>query len=269
MAKKKVTAAPKPPRTPGGSRTRRNPTSAAVARSNSQEASDDESRRSGRASVVSNTSATTTASRDRLPRWQEKLLAQLLEGPVVQGIQNVGQGKRHKLETILDNFQNKRTEEPLVPFGHRGDEIRRKISQKHNKWKNLPRDKYLTKLGRLSVEPYEVASWKQRSTAESIEDESLSSASEESQEDHGDDFLTPEKPKAQSTRPIKSSSAKKSRRVPAEIHTSPTDELAKRLQTSAQISTPKQQNNLSSKMSSDNELSPGARAFARSLGKFL
>jgi len=248
--------ASKPPRTPSSNRKPR-ATRSSTRKTRAGEVSDDERSRKSDSAAGSVTSAgtRTTATRERLPRWLEKLLAQLFEGPLCKGIENIGRGKDCKLESLLDTFQANRTEEPLKPFGERGDEIRRKITQKHQGWKDLPREKYLVKLARLKVRPAAAATdWSHRSTSQKSSDEDESSASL-STKSEDENLVTPK-----STARKRSS---KKANVPAIITTTSPDEAPAALANFHKSPTPRAHTT-----STISSISPDIEALAKSLGKF-
>ena len=248
-------SARKPPRTPNSktkpAARKQRSTRAGSSRSLAQ-VSDDESR--GGSSLGSGS----TLSRDKLPRWLDKLFAQALESPQwACGIENVGEGKKWKLEKLLDAFQKDRKEEPVLPFGNRGDPIRRALIQKLTKWRALSEEKCLTKLGRLSVEKHQVSAWKSRNKVESDDEDddceggqSLSSKSNQEEQ----------KPRVVTT-PTSSNKTRASRNrteVPAFITTtSPTEALSNQLR-DTRMSEPKM-----------SELCSGAREKAKELGKLV
>jgi len=167
---------------------------------------------------------------------------------------------------LLEDFQRNRTEEPLLPFGNRGDDIRRKITQKHQKWKELPREKCLVKLARLKVKPAAANDWTHRSTSlRSSSDEDSSASLLTKSEDKN--LVTPKKtsknaaPKASTTKSKKQGAAN----VPAVITTTSPEEVTKDF--SFQKSpTPRSQTNSSWTMASGDE---EIDALAKSLGKLI
>jgi len=139
-------------------------------------------------------------------------LAQLFEGPVCRGIENIGRGKKHKLKRIVEDFQANRTEEPLKPFGDRGGKVRSKTTKKHNKWKSLPLEKHLAKLARLKVSPAAASYFSNHCSAKKDSADESSKSNSGSMSSHGkdlEDISAKKKPAAQ----------KKTRRVPTIITT--------------------------------------------------
>lgn len=146
----------------------------------SAEVSDDESRES-RVSGVS-VGSSTTSLRERLPRWVEKKLAEDIEE---YGLKNVGPGakKKKSLAAILNEG------DPRAYGGPQSD-FRAKLGQKVNKWKKLPRDKYLLKLAKLDVAPFEAKKTSASYRETKSECDLSSSGSEDETEDQGiPDFI--------------------------------------------------------------------------------
>jgi len=246
-------SAKKPPRTPT-STTKTVPRRSTRSSSNRSlaQVSDDESRASSRGG--NSVGSSSTVSHDKTPLWFDKLFAFVLESPEWGcGVENAGEGKKHKLEKLLENFQKDRKEEPLKPFGDRGDPIRRTLTQKHQKWKALPEVKYLRKLGRLSIDRHSVSAWKSRNKVDADEEDyegsqSLSSKSASEKK--------PPTPKSSN----KTRTPRNPQEVPSYITTtSPTEALCSRLQ-DTRISEPKATSHMMS------ELCPGAREKANELG---
>ena len=257
--KSPTSASKKPPRTPSSNRKTRAAAAAASNKNAATNSDDEHSKKSGSVASCSTAGTRTTATRERLPRWLEKLLAQVFEGLICMGIENIGVGKKHKLEHVLDDFQAARTEEPLKPLGERGDEIRRKIAQKHQGWKKLPREKHLVKLAKLKVPPAEASSWKSHRSGSKASDNSLSASLSSGSQDASreDNFMTPKSTTQNRSAKRSTNTKKKKASVPKIVAT-----------TSPEVQdapTPRAQPNLSMSSGSDKDT---VHALAKSLGAF-
>ncbi|CAB9510991.1 unknown protein [Seminavis robusta] len=98
-------------------------------------------------SRASNKSAGSSTTRDKLPSWLEKQLAQDIEQYGLHSI-GVGAGKKRTLKQILDQGDERH-------YGTKSAPIRRTLGQKIRRWKELSREKYLLKLSKLGVVPFE------------------------------------------------------------------------------------------------------------------
>lgn len=108
-------------------------------------------------------SVSSSSTRNRLPKWIEKQLAEDIEAS--KGIKGFDAGKTQGIRELCD-YRTYTLQEPEV-YGTNGSEQRRKIAQKVNKWKTLPEAEYLKKLIDLEVTPYKQRSKKGTSKSSS------------------------------------------------------------------------------------------------------
>ncbi|CAB9530957.1 hypothetical protein SEMRO_3138_G344360.1 [Seminavis robusta] len=144
--RKSSRASTKPPRTPTQGKGTRTPRS-------SQKGGDE----SDVDSQVSRGSGS-TGTRQRLPLWIEKQLAEDIEAQ--GGIFGFDTGKAQGLSELCD-YRSQDLGQPEF-YGHRGSDQRRKISQKITKWKRLDQGQYLEKLSVLGVTPFKLRKTKEK-----------------------------------------------------------------------------------------------------------